>query len=367
MADKEAVETLRLGVKAWNSAREEGRFKKPDLADADLRDRDLTGANLSAVTLRSADLSRAKLTNANLEGAILWGATLRGADLRMADLKSTDLRFADLEHAILAQAKFKGARLSEANLCHADLRGIKELVLDRTMIREASFSPRPSDLWSGLRRRYTGSKALLNLLLFVLFILPYASKILFWGGVSQGEKLAITAVKEIEVALGQENRKLAAVLVSLRDRIGVLTEEDGAEVEVMLLTIDQAIELHTLAQDEWKAKYDSYKANNFGFKKYKIWQLLLGLDRNDGSWFVILLLVIYNVSRVTLTLKIVPLEESASRSGYSPEAKEYLWLRWLDVTVQVLMYVSISAALFYSYHWLIEPDVWMPTTAPAFN
>lgn len=94
-----------------------------------------------------------------------------------------DLRESSLRRANLCGADFNSARLLDANLEDADLRRVSNLRLDSTIIRNARFSPHSRDLWSVLRRTYTGPRLLFTLLFLVAFFTPYVAKTLFWLGV----------------------------------------------------------------------------------------------------------------------------------------------------------------------------------------
>ena len=82
MANREHVEALRQGAKAWNEYREKQGFdfpNYPDFRNADLQRLDLTGANLSGANLMYTDLSLANLTDVNLTEANLQNTDLEGA------------------------------------------------------------------------------------------------------------------------------------------------------------------------------------------------------------------------------------------------------------------------------------------------
>jgi uncharacterized protein YjbI with pentapeptide repeats len=101
MANKEHLEILKQGVKAWNQWREDNPGVKPNLRWANLR-----GYDLSRYDLRGVSLIFAKLINANLSGA---------------DLRRADLSYADLTNANLTNANLSGANLNRADLMGADL------------------------------------------------------------------------------------------------------------------------------------------------------------------------------------------------------------------------------------------------------
>ncbi len=123
MTNKEHVEILKKGAKAWNEWRKQNSETKPDLSDVDLRGADLIQANLRGANLSGADLREANLYLADLNQADLSGANLFKADLREADFIQADLSGADLREANLCGTNLLTANLRGANLTEADLRG----------------------------------------------------------------------------------------------------------------------------------------------------------------------------------------------------------------------------------------------------
>jgi Pentapeptide repeats (8 copies) len=185
MANKEHLEILKKGVKEWNKWREDNPEIVPDLKEAHLRIRHLEGARLDFVLLDGAILIKA-----HLEGADLSMTYLNKANLNKANLTGANLRGAHLKGADLSESNLKGAVLLMADLEGADLRYCKKLILDSTYIRDARFSSFASDNWSILRRKYSGHRMFLNLLLLVLFILPYTVKTVGLVGLNRMEKYA---------------------------------------------------------------------------------------------------------------------------------------------------------------------------------
>ena len=126
MPNKEHLDRIRRGVKAWNDWRKEHAEITPDLDAANLVRADLAGANLAGASLKRTNFTRAKLT----------GADLRGANLEEARILEADLTGADLSEANLSQAQLIGSKLIQAKLTKADLRRAQAGVIN---LREADL------------------------------------------------------------------------------------------------------------------------------------------------------------------------------------------------------------------------------------
>ncbi|NTW57021.1 MAG: pentapeptide repeat-containing protein [Chlorobiaceae bacterium] len=133
------LNTLRSGVKAWNSMRAAHADVVPDLSGADLKGRNLKGADLHNADLTGTDLSQSNLGNADLKHARMDHAKLSDSNLMKADLEGAELRDADLERAILDHATCRKARLKGAIIKKADCRNtdFSEAELAVTNLREA--------------------------------------------------------------------------------------------------------------------------------------------------------------------------------------------------------------------------------------
>ena len=57
-----------------------------------------------------------------------------------------------------------------------NLRAARGMRLSNNPIRDADFQPHSDDLWSKLRRAYTGPRLTLNLALLLLFLTPYVRR-----------------------------------------------------------------------------------------------------------------------------------------------------------------------------------------------
>lgn len=112
MADKEQVERLKKGIKAWNEQWNENPIKI-DLRGANLRKADLGGADLRGADFRGADLGGTDLGGANLMGTDFEEADLERASLVRADLERANLKGANLRKTDLGRANLEGARIGE--------------------------------------------------------------------------------------------------------------------------------------------------------------------------------------------------------------------------------------------------------------
>ena len=178
MADDQALNLLRSGVKAWNDWRRDTfgqaqarlaqrwHYKPPspsahpdlsyanlpglNLMNCDLNDCDLSGANLGGANLTGADMRRVNLRNTDLRGAIL-----DMADLTSAHLVAANLVGAHLHGTLLRQANLSNANLATSVLVEADFRGatMNSCSLYASNLIQANFQSadlRGSDLQSAL-------------------------------------------------------------------------------------------------------------------------------------------------------------------------------------------------------------------------
>ena len=141
LANKEQVEILKQGVRAWN----DWRIKSKQDGSNPLID--LTGANLSGVDLSSVDiftdlqlfhanLRGADLTKADLGGASLVNSDLSGANLHGASLSGADLWGVDLDNADLSQTFLYDTDFTETSLNRTDFSGS---VMDRTIFGDVDL------------------------------------------------------------------------------------------------------------------------------------------------------------------------------------------------------------------------------------
>jgi uncharacterized protein YjbI with pentapeptide repeats len=180
----------------------------------------LTRANLEANILNQADLRDVDLNGARLVQAKLQGAKLIGADLRRAVLDEADLTGADMWGCDLT-----GASIANAILDGADLRFARGIVVDRNSVYRTKFSTgmwlnrrirnhfyrklrgcgawdsdrpipwaEPEDVWSGLRRVYTGPNFFITLLFLVAFAGSYLIRAEVLDQIGKSEATVISAI-----------------------------------------------------------------------------------------------------------------------------------------------------------------------------
>lgn len=322
------LKKLNRGAVEWNEWRRVERERGEARERIDLRGFNLRGRVLSDFDLRDADLQEAILRGAelrsNLRGALLLRADLRGANLRGASIddKESDLRGCD----------FRECDVSEALLDQADMRSVRGLVLDSTRVRNARFSPTAGDPWSVLRRSYTGPRLGFNIILLLLFVTPYVAKTTAWIAVNRVQQNANQATSWI-----MDNVPLGESGVSVADR---------------------AIQR---SANYLKSKTPSEQN---GWHPYRVWQLLLGFDREATYWTTALALFIYNIGRAFLTYWVGPLRDEEERSGHSPAHRKretdrelrlwhtYGWMQWPHRAVRALFLVAVGAFIVHTWSWM---------------
>jgi len=332
LANDDHVARLMNSIKDWNEWRE----VCPELVDADLREADLTGANLSFADLRKSILTGAKLQQANLSGAKLMRAELVQAKLERADLTDADLRkanlsCANLQNAILDSAKMqdanlfnanlRDAKLLAANLKNANLRSASHLILDETIVTGASFGIDAQDPWSILRRNYSGSRLIFNLLFLVAFFSPYLAKVAFWAWVNRVQTYAEAIVNERTSAVGVDSgliRNLSRCLAEQCDPMPA-------------------------------------------------WQLIVGADKGWLFCVLAIALIAYNTLRAGITWRVASLREEEERMGCSPPWTGAKWwqnyrlLFWAhQYFVRWVFWIAIIAFIYNAYDWLTR-TVWIPS------
>lgn len=277
---------LRQGATKWNEWRASERLKLGG-EDKPL----LMGFHLREINLESYDMRNVNLQEAVVRGVSLQGVNLRGANLIRADLRSANLRGAWLDdrESDLRDADLRNADLWETLLDNADIRGARGVVLDSTRVRNARFSPTAKDPWSVLRRAYTGPFLLLNVLFLISFLVPYILKSVGWVSMNRAEQAVNSAV-------GRVAEKVEEVA-------------DGYDLgSQVLCTAADTLSKHTPNTEN-------------GWREYRLWQLIIGLDKPASYWVTALALIVYNLLRTVLTWLVAPLRDEEERSGHTPSLK----------------------------------------------
>ena len=256
------------------------------LSGANLTDAEFTGADLSKTTCGesydhvSARFYRTGLSYTNFDSADLRKAGMTGADLSNARMTNADLREADLSRARVAGADFSGA----------DLRGVHGILFDNNSIEGTRLPSRGTDPWSVLLRTYTGTRFLIRMLLLVLFLLPLVAK-----------TLLLVAVHEVEI-------RAATPLLSLS------SEPDGSAPRIEAAP--------------GGAPYEDAKVSSWvptaNLQRWPIWKVLLGLNEGAALALFTSSLILYNLMRALLTLRVFPLREELERTDRIP-AFHYRW------------------------------------------
>ncbi len=170
-------------------------FDECDFSLSSFRGATLSGAVFTRTAMRQTDFSGAALVGTRfVDGCDLTLARLTDAAAMEAVFTGSVLDEADLTGADLQRADFEGTTVRNARLDRADLRGARHLIPDATSVRATVFSASADDLWSVLRRTYTGPRFLFNLLALVLFVGALAAKAYALYGIALIE--AATTIKQ---------------------------------------------------------------------------------------------------------------------------------------------------------------------------
>lgn len=234
--------------------------------------------HLNYARLDVAHLEHAHLSFVNMEHASLWRAHLEHAKLVQANLKRANLKHAHFEHSILREACLEHAHLQEANLDHANVRWATGILFSDNPVTRLDIEGAAPDPWSVLRRIYTGPMYFVHLLLVVGFLLPYAAKV-----------LALTTT--------------------------------ARAVDALRTTMKSGETLPKWGQDAstWIAQFDATH-----IETPALWVLLGG---TKGMWWIFvptaIAILLYNIVRACLTVKIGILRDQADRVQRTPTLEEY--------------------------------------------
>lgn len=294
------------GAELWNADLGKADFSGADLDGADIHSADLSGADLRAAGLRGANFGGANLSGTNLCGADLSGANFGGANLSGADLRSAYL------HA---------ANLCDANLSGTDLVGAIGMRLDGTDIRGARFSPNADEPWHHVRRGYTGGKFFFHLLLLVIFFGSMGLRTAMWAGVNRAQTAVVNAAQRLD---------------------------DAAE-KTKATHPDLAVAMSEASRELAKVK-ETFTEDT---RTYRIWQVLLGLDRGPWACVLAVLLLVYNAGRGWLTYTVGAMREEEERSGFAPYWKDYKRAWYLHhYVMRWLILIAATSFAYHAYFWL---------------
>ena len=320
-------------------------FSKADLSHSELPFADLTGANLNGCNLQGATLQDTICTGARIDDALLAGVKLLKSDLRGVDLSDTNLYKAQL----LGTKLDSRTVWSRADLDSAELKVDGMLRFDENSIRSARMAPNMKDDWSTLRRTYTGTRLLFHVLFLIAFALPLVGKAMFWVGVNKAQQVMVETVE-------REHRSVRAGLEVVRSRVSETLEEHPE----LNGDVSRAIEGVERRVVDLRQRITPCLAEDC--EQWRVWQLLLGLDREWHYATLAGLLVLYNLFRYVLTVRVGPLREEEERSHYTPALKEYRWLGRAHVAIQVLFWFAVVSLLSHAYLWLLA-EVSLPAVS----
>ncbi len=360
------------GANLWVAHLEGVALHRAHLEGANLSGAHLEGAVLRRAHLEGANLSEAhlegaNLTEAHLEGAFLGRARLEGANLREAHLEKARLQTAHLEGANLRGAHLEGAHLWGAHLEKARLWGahlertfMAEAVLDQADVRRATglrfnansvFRVRiegsAKDPWSMLRRNYTGPWFFVHLLLLVAFFTPYTAKFLYLSALSRAQDYVIERAQVIESQTEDFERQLAQMA----------SEHENAAPWLPRLA--------QVVSEQRQARGAALRDDlSNRFRPTSAAWVLVGWT--DGLWAfgMALIVVIYNLCRGLLTLRVSALRDAEERSQVTPRLAEYWPLYRIHRYASRLLYIALAVTAFNVGYWVWTTTVYVPTEIP---
>ena len=354
MADEKQVELLKRSVKKWNLRMEQQPFEVDlenadlsglDLNGANLREANLNGANLKGTKLEGADLVEARLKRANLERAHLTRANLKKANLSSKHSgilpeeffpkgAPTNLKLATLKGAIIQNADLEGSSLEGANLEGADLRGARliganfstyvsgsnllDAVFKNTNLRGARLNfanLRGADLAGALLERAS-----------------------LEGAKMDGAKLLGADLKETDLTVMSEllldASDIARVRIGRRPLIPyfqLCQLYTGNRFLVILALSVLALSPYVLEAMMWRATGQvAAAASNLELldetEPMRILSLVTGWKDGAVQFSLTVVLLIYNVLRVFVTMRMGDLRHAQELSDISPRLGEYIWL-----------------------------------------
>lgn len=305
-------------------------LKRTSLTSAVTKRINANDVDFSGADLTNADFTSSRYMSANFDGATLNNTHLRDCDLTDASfkgIKSTGLR---LQKSTLTNADFSSAELIEAKLNQA--------LLKDAILREADLSQ--ADLRGA--KQYILDSSRTRDAIFSHNAPDHWSELL----------LKYTGYGFIWSLLG--------LLASLTPYF--------------------AKALYWVGVNKYQALIEQLSIGA-ATEHYRVYQLVLGMDRSGIYALVPILLFSYLVIRGVLTLFVAPMREAEERSGYCPEwrpkyengdrrgikrkaayvrelFKAYEWLYRIHQIARVLWLFAVLAFFYNAYQWLSLP-VWI--------
>jgi len=305
--------------------------------------------HLEHANLRGLHLEYANMSFGHFEHADFTWAHLNHAEVVFAHLKHANLHDAHCEHANFTAAHFDHAVVNESNFNCADLRSTYKLRFDDNPVRDIRIEGDAPDPWSVLRRKYTGPWFFLHLLLLVIFFAPYT-----------GRLVALTATSRAEEWLAARGPAIRQVIAERADA-------------------DQVDEWLGLWDGAWDAAVEQADAHS---ERVMAWWVLIG---GTKAWWLVpfgLIVLLYNLLRLALTLRVGILRDAEERSGVTPRLEEYMGagakpdldkeevhaLGWLErfglyrlhQIARVLLWFAFGSVVVNSVVWLSTTWVWVP-------
>lgn len=313
------------------------------LGQANLSFTELVGAHLEL-----AHLERANLSRTNLERASLIEAHCEETNLFDANLEGAILLRANLEGANLRDAHLDGANLQDAVLDQADLRAASGVRFDNNSVFRAKIEGNAKDPWSVLRRKYTGPWFFVHLLLVIAFFTPYVAKFLYLSGLSRAQDYVIERAEVMQAQAGQFEQRLVQIADEHEEHTPWLGSLATAVAE-------QRRQATRQLQEDLDQRYAKTRA---------LW-VLIGITNGWWAFGMALVVIVYNLCRGVLTLRVSGLRDAEERAQVTPRLEEYWPLYQVHRVTRWLLIVAISVTVFNVGFWAWKTQVYTPTGAVA--
>lgn len=286
--------------------------------------------HLEGVRLSRAHLEWANLRKTHLEQASLQEAHLEGAYLQLAHIEGAQMWRARLEGAHMWKTHLEWADIREAVLDKADLRHVTGMRFDENSVFRIRIEGNAPDPWSVLRRKYTGPWFFCHLLLLIAFFAPYVGRVLALSALSHGQTWLEVKSDEIVKTLDEHSPPA------------------GAAAEAAL----------SKARGEFNERFRQAPA---------VW-VVIGGTRGWWALAFAFVVIVYNVLRLVLTLRVGMLRDAEERSAITPRLEEYdgptifqrfsLWQ--LHRAARILWAFAIASVAINTLVWVFTTTVPVP-------